>query len=323
MVKKSTKFTWLAYLNEPVDKYAAGDAGSVALEMRKTQLVGSLIAFDRPVLGTSPVMPYRKYIREEIREIGDGEEDVTIFDKDYEIINGSIETYVQTLTWLKKALYGTAGSIPSHATEGSFLMHWQPYSKAHAGDATDEQRYETYGNLVQKIILKGVAGDFPSQTIGIMPYDMKTDKADGTVVNSLAKVGFNSSVAKTFKDFIIQVDNTLLNVTEFTLTIENFYDLVKEFGSFPITEPRLSYRTVTFDVTYKSDSLDLLIDDSQDNATLDKTRIIKVDTGITNGLITSTNMYVKSSNVQELPSFGYYSHKLTFKQAESFSITIT
>lgn len=319
---KPTKFTWMGYLEEPAAYYAGGNGGTAALEMKKCQNRANLIALDRPVLGTQPIMPYRKYVREEVREIGDGEADVTILDKDYQIINGSIETYIQTLTWLKKAIYGVSGSIPSHATQGSFLMHWQPYSKAHAGSAADERRWETYGNLVHKIVLKGTAGDFPSQIIGIMPYDMKSEIAAGTIVDSFAKVEFSSAAIKTFKDFVIRVDNNNLNKTEFTLTIENFYDLTKEFGRFGIAEPRLNYRKITFDLTYKTDTLDLLIEDSLNNATVDKTRAITVDTGITNGLITCTNMYATKSNVQELPSFGFYSHKLTFEQAENFSITI-
>jgi len=316
MVKTTVK-SWIAYAAETA--YASGSSATTLAMTKAADSVSDLVSYELPVNGSTITLPYVKIKREVVREIGGNQYKKEILGGAFDIVNGDIETYIQTDMAVSMALSATIGAIPD-----SIMFHWETHT---SGTTTDVARLESYGCIAGKYTLNLKTDELPTHQTEWKPFGMKMALSGTTPVLSTTQVAFivtqpitNNEFSITLKGGTSTTTTIADNVIDLKLVIENTYYDKPEVGDYGVKTPYLEKREVTVDLEFLADPQDIYLQHGRYISELiTNIGMVLSCTGWTT--ITTTNMYVESSDQpQQMPQPGIWKYKMTLKDGEAFTI---
>lgn len=296
-----SKDSWFTVEDET--NYAGGKAGAEFSETKLTDGDGQSVGI--PIVNEKPSMPLTKYERVEVTASGDGESDVHIFNKNTNENPGQLPFYLHDNYYLEKALTGNQGDVLD-----SFVTHWEDRIR----------RWESFGCVVEEIVISSNPTDFPRQDVKLHHYSTKTATSTDTTVDSLTKVAFTTTQPKIHKDFSMSIDGVSTQRDfAWTLTITNIFDKTKQNGQYEVQYPVLISRRFKLEVSTRK--LDDTIRQEDQTESDDQTKIIVISGFPSSKTLTLTNMRVTETNSHEFPKFGVLDFTTTYEIAGSFSYT--
>lgn len=300
-----TQGTYIAYMWDANGNYAAG-SGTVAYATGMMSGSANILPF--PQLISAQTMPKQIIERVPFKALNMGTSHQEILQGAAKYEDGKLTTLFQNGAFFVSGAAPTVGQIPS-----GFTMQW--YNK--------ETYNESYGNVIKEWELESKANnDLEGYTKQILTID--AHKTITGAIPCLVQTGFMDlttyppshysvcSMSVSGADYGVQT----LSTKDFNIKFTNEFGPTQFLNNVYKVGPQILKRDWEINATFTNNVISFVHDLKKDeNVYYNITAKVA-----SNNYIDFTGVYIDdASNLTELPEFGFYEYKVTFKNGSGFA----